>query len=356
MKRFLPSIFIVCSLIVILLLQNFSAQRDKKNSVTALSSGSAGMSIFVELSKKFPENKTQILKRPVLSSPLLQDKDLLMFLSPHSNVSEREAKIIKEFVDNGGTLLLSFHNRETEINLKEFYKAFKIEGESEEDSHFVDGQTTQIPSTQANVLSDSTSPVSFYSALTFSGCTNPSFDCYEKEFVSGKGKVILISGLPPFSNALILRDENRKTAFSLIHAYHKIIIDEYRHFYSDKTVWDLFFEPAFSLPIFGLIAMALLFFLYGAIGFEDLLKGSEEPRFHRPSHVFNERILSGLVQQTKAKADFIEGHALFLRNLFPHEQTMIDDVVRKSRSTQWLEGAKTLALLHKKILEKRRGI
>lgn len=356
LRRFLPALLVVFAFILYLGLQFTAGRKEKYRSVTALSEGSSGMSIFFTLGSRLGEGRVRLLKEPLLKEGTLERTDLFMILSPRQPVSKREGELLRRYVEGGGTVLLSFHDEETRDNLIEGAVGLGVTLDTNEDENFSNGKTVTVAADHDEGLIETGKQYEFYSRLLLASCSSGGVSCYVSRTPIEKGVVYVMTGIPIFANSLIERSDNRSAAFSLLERYPAIAIDEYRHFFTEKSVADLLLEPLFFFPVFGLILLAVLFFLFGRINRNDVSLGYGKEENSRSFHEMNEEILSGLVTKISSRYDLFDKHAAFLRTLFPTEITEINRVLESSRPGEKnLKTGAELLSLHRSIIHKRRG-
>ena len=149
------------------------------------------------------------------------------------------------------------------------------------------------------------------------------------------------------ANALLGRDANPTIALQLINSGLTIGIDEYHHFFSEKNTFDLFLEPTFALPVFGVTLAALLFMIWGRLNLEDAYGSRTTDTVALPYHALNQRILRGLTIRKYSEDDFTKTHAEYLTRLFPAKEVEIDSIQMSSGKP--LDRAKALLELHQRI-------
>jgi hypothetical protein len=104
----------------------------------------------------------------------------------------------------------------------------------------------------------------FYSRTRFHSplCDKHPVHCYVRVAPWHKAQSVFLAGVPVFSNALLGREDNAKLALRLLYGRQRIYVDEYHHYFSERTWWDLVREPifAFAASCFGLALFLYAFF------------------------------------------------------------------------------------------------
>lgn len=352
MNRLRNSSLVVIFLMLFILGSYYSSQAKKMESVSVLSDQGMGLSFFNELGAKLHPKAIQYLKKPLLKSDQLSGIDLYIVMSPGRPLSEHESAILASYVTNGGNILLSFHSFGVESPFGDLFKRLKISVPTEEDDSFENDKTVIKPSDQNTILLDRARSYELYSNFFLKD--EEGIASYIKTVHIGSGSISIIAGLPPIINALIDRKENRFIAYKILGSFHSILIDEYQHFFSDKTMWDLFTEPTFFLPIFGMIIAAILFFLFGRANRNEAFSQIPPPLPVLSYHTLNERVLCGLASKFPSRYELFVYHADMLQRLFPGEQDRIASVLKRAKSApQDMRIGQALIQLHFQILSER---
>ncbi len=343
-----------------LLLYAFAADQASRREVfatpTSLSRRIAGLSVFTEIKNATAPGSVRIQKKPFLFERDFHGIDTVFILSPLSPVSAREAELVAGRVRAGKKLVVSFHDDRARRNLSPLLERLGIHLPWSEDAAFRNGGTASVENDHNSSLFREGERYEFYGAGRFEGegvgadamdCRLSAALCYARETRVGEGTVLVISGLPPFSNGLISRAENRAVAFRLAEWSGRALFDEYHHFFSEKTAKDLWLEPRFVLPIAGFAVGAILFFLFAHTPARPRRAGA--PRPHRSYHDLNREILATLLGTDDALSGAIRKHASFLKRRFPDQSGAIDAEI----GAGGVAALARLLLLHQRILTRR---
>ena len=84
-----------------------------------------------------------------------------------------------------------------------------------------------------------------------------------------------------------------------------IAFDEYHHFFSDRSLVDLFANPSFSVPLLGMSLLLILFFMFAHTRFHERHRESLQIPA-RSVHEWNEGVVSSSL------TDFTRENALAL--------------------------------------------
>ncbi len=337
-----------------------NARNDRLASVTSFSPGSSGTEIFTELLRRTSPDDFAVQKTAYLDKEAVEEFSTVLLFGPTATVTEREASILAEFVKSGGTLLLSFHNEATETNAKHVLKALGIDLATKEAAHFVDRQGVTVRPAKTSALFRESEGYVFYSSRVFdrAGCTGNEFECFVHEQSVGEGTVTIFAGFPPLINPLIGKGSNPSLAAALLTGQTPILIDEYHHFFTEKSLGDLFLLPSFSVPIFGMVLTAILFFLFGAPSAQLSTPDKTVRRSGRSYHQMNELILSGLLRQDETLEASVARLKSYLLRTFPNQRERIERAAVRNEGpdqSDILRHAKKLFLLHRELLQQKAG-
>jgi hypothetical protein len=120
------------------------ARTERKASVSVYNRRSAGVSIFAELKSQLRRGKAEIRRSPLLYADDLEGTDALAILSPTSPLTSREGEIVDEWVKEGGTLILGFHDRQTHSRAAGLLRALEAPVTVHPDTRFANGQSVLL--------------------------------------------------------------------------------------------------------------------------------------------------------------------------------------------------------------------
>lgn len=319
------------------------ARQEKLSAATTFSHKSLGTSIFFDLITRLGGSAR------TLSSPLLEElpytgKETLALLSPSGFISKREAKLFANFVKRGGTLVLSAHQEVHRAALTELLAAFAFKTKLELIGNFENGHTREVKATHDRFPFAAGESYAFYGLFHLGACPTESIDCYFQEIPHGKGRVLLFASVPPFSNVLLQNGDNRKIAARLARGHSDWTFDEYHHYFSDRTFWDLMRRPAFGLTMVGIGLMLFLFFFFAHTPLHE--KHLIPPERRRPVnfHQFNEHFVRAAVGRPGHSRDTLLQYYHFLARAFPEEAGAIEAEKQAHMSQANLEALSTAGL------------
>jgi hypothetical protein len=340
------ALIIGCVVLVALSITNNNAERYRSS--TSFSRMPVGLSTFVSLAKAVAPDRIIQRRAALLTDDDLKEAGVFLTFSPKSPFSRREATLVKTFAEHGGRVVIGVQSPESIANLDELLDSLDVKLTPTEIPDFKNRITTSIlaPSTATFIPSNHT--YEFYSRFAAEK-DNPGSLFVEKPL--GKGSVTVFMGVPPIANALVGRAENWRIAHALLAQGGAIVLDEYHHLFSDRTVGDLVLEPSFALPIFGMILVGIIFFLFGRLSKHDAWERPPTPPQARSFHHFGVSLFQGLVKRSKIEDQAVNEHAEFLKNLFPGEVGRIDAGANPKGA--WLERGAQLVQVHKGLLRER---
>ena len=311
---------------------NILIQKNEKLSNTSVfSEGGSGLSLLYGLGEKLHPGSLDIARQIYVDESSMSGNKVIALFSPVASLSNREAELFKKFVTGGGILLVTFHSDAIWANLGTLKKAFGLGEEIKNVENFENGVPVDIRAEKDLGFFRKGERYSFYSSLQFDGgdCRFSEFNCYVSYHEVGKGQIWLMAGLPLVSNGLINRGDNSKVAFRIFETPGKVMVDEFHHFFSSKTLGDLLMFPPFILPILGMVAGLLLFFLFGYSEFyEPPRKAAGEGRSY---HDVGEKILMNFVGKEGVRAEVPEQFAQFIRRLFPEKNFNLSEASEPRR-------------------------
>ena len=272
MTRAQKAFALSCAALVVLLLSWLAAdwadRREIRANPTSLSRSMAGLSLFFDMKNAVYRDSARLHRKPFLFERDFDGFDSIFILSPLSPISDREGELIMKQVKLGKKLILSFHDEKTHAYLLPLIRHLGMVTTTSEDQDFKNGHAFEIESEMNSSISREGERYHVYSSSRMvagnavAGCQLTPLLCYFSETKVGDGTVLLFAGLPPFGNGLISRGDNRLLAFRLAEWSGRALVDEYHHFFTEKTMTDLWMDPRFLLPILGFVILALLYFTF----------------------------------------------------------------------------------------------
>jgi hypothetical protein len=339
-------------------LQVLAARRSSSAQVSTVASSGTGLSTFLSFADKLYPSQVTLKRSAVFSSEELRQTGAMLILSPEMDISTREGAILKKFVQDGGLLLLSFHQKSSWRALAQLRTALGITEEIEPFTEFENYKSNRATAPQGIPLFEGGEVYSFYSALTFTRkeCRGGNFDCFVLHHRLGQGDVVLISGLPPLANGLLPFSGNQVFAANLIPTVGSVVIDEYRHFYSDKTLGDLLTKPSFIFPMLALLTGALGFFIFGYSEPARLADRSRREKVRPAFHDFSLNALRGILATSEGLAGAVALQEKSLVARFPSGAARIKQIMNQHTFNSPLELAAALLAEHRALLKERMGL
>lgn len=331
-------------------LESQMEQRQRKRAISIYANNATGISLFHKLLADTKPSPPRIIRRNLVEAKKI-DSDLFLFVtSPEKPYSKTNTSVIKDFVSRGGTLFVSVESIKKLKNLRSLFTAFQIP-HVEQNLYFENKKTSPIPIKKSQFIFESGDTLRSYSALNFSlpGCQNEqSLRCFYFKKTVSKGQLHVFLGVPFFSNAMIEKGDNFLFTRRLVDFIEKAAFEEYAHFYTDKTVTDFIFLPAFFFPTLLLIALLLAYFIFS----------QKEDRFSEESLIIPKRRKTGVhafylgVYQRYLKKDqgLIDKHYFLLKKLFPNSTDELTKIFSKSKGPNSLR--KNLIQFHQNKIAK----
>jgi hypothetical protein len=351
-----PALFLsILACILVLVLQVTVAPPERSKAVTTFSQGPLGVSLFAQyLRIKNPDSVSTLRQAFLEDEHVDSSSDAALFiLAPTRPFSAREANIVAQHVRNGGTLIASFHDNKTYEALSALIITLGNVPRIKESEKYRASFGTRVRPRATSSLVPEQVDLQFYALNVFDSteCRMGLLSCYVHEQTIGNGKLILIAGVPPIANSLLLKNENYQIAAHLANSYSRFIFDEYHHFYSEKDWTDLLKTPWISLPLFSMIVGAFLFFWLGQPELEPL----PEYKNKKPSAI---DLGEAVVRTIMTKDTNASNHALAIQQmqslqvLFPKDS---EEIRKLTESYTGIMLSEKLWILHRELLS-RRGI
>ena len=344
----LAAIILVVAGLGVLLLSVRLEDAKRHSSSTSFSQQGQGASVLLEFLRRVKPYGAIVNRRAVLDEHEFGRDDVFLTLSPKSPFSRREARILRRFVEKGGHLVIGTESPHTSANVSELMTAFSLTDSREAFPDFENQKTASRTAPVARGPIPAGVALEFYSGYGFP--SERGFDFVKEERI-GEGTVTLMAGIPIFANSMIGRGENWRAAHALANAKGRIVIDEYHHLFSEKSVASLLSEPFFALPVFGSVLVAILFLSLGRLGRKDVWGESPPVPSSRSFHDFGTSVFTGLARRSRSPDLGVQEHSQFLRGLFPDASGRIEEVA--SQKGSWLSRGTGLLQLHKSLLRER---
>jgi hypothetical protein len=327
----------------------------KRTSVSTYNKKAGGVSIFADLKNEMSRDSVKVRRSPILYSADLQGVASLLVLSPTTEISRHEANQIATYVDGGGFLVLSLHDKISEARVRHLLEELGAGVTVFEEPRFRNGQSILVSPKADFSFFKASETYELYSPVILerNECRGGGFECYAYEMTKGKGKALILAGLPFFGNVLIGRQANRVAALRLAGEFPSFQIDEYHHLFSDKTLFDLVRKPEFSLPILGSILAAILLFAFGHSPFHERslqAVGDEKPA--RTLHGLSESMVYRVFESPRAFGAILAQHRDFLARVYPGRlKELAPGASIGAHEKEFLTEGRRLLRLHKRWAE-----
>jgi hypothetical protein len=310
------------------LAHNHAEKAKRLEQSTTFSDHAEGLSFFDSYLNEMKKGSSVVREHALSTSLRLPPSSTLAIISPATPLNKKEVELVAGFVKSGGKLILSFSDRDEFRNLEPLLSEF-TSLQTQKNEAFENGKDTLVslsPKTEGTMapfygVFQAGENYSFYGSVWWDqpGCEkpeaeksgktiDPSIFCYVAEARPEKGEVLLLAGLPFFANSMVERADNRKAAMRLAEWGTPFTFDEYHHFFSDRTIWDLFLLPAFAGPALGLLLSAILYFAFGYSKFHQRSESEMKKQDFRSFHDVHESMIEGLMNKPENRRSILTEH------------------------------------------------
>ena len=330
--------------VIYVVLSVMASDNSKRASVTSFSQGSFGVSIFAELVEREKKSTLTILKKAILNLEQLREYDALLVLAPTRSFTGREVRIIREYVEQGGTLITSFHSEKT---FNALYEIIPNLPELKDASTYNPGMPFEVTTTEGDTQLPTHAKMRFYSHQFFdvSSCRGSDLSCvlYRAEY--GEGGYIVLLGIPPLANALLPLGDNYLFAGAIIDRFSTIAVDEYHHFFTEKTWKDVVATPWVTIPLVVMLIGVIVFHLLGQPEVEARSDTSEITSMS--ALAFGQAMFGNIIRGPEYFDGLAPIQRDYLIHLFPHQRKQVEDCFQSSNGEERLQ---KLWALHKQLL------
>lgn len=340
----------------------------KLMTITSYSHSGSGLSVFLDVGQNYKgEIGTKLLLKPLLEGNELYDFNALFILSPSFTLTKRQKAFVVDFVREGGLLVLSWHDKNSSEVLSSYLNVFQIQLKSKENQSFQNQQTVTVTPQFDRSIFKKAENYHFYSQLLFDeeDCVNDSsLGCFVQSFSFGQGEILVLAGVPSFSNGLLQKGDNKLLAKRLLEEKSPIGINEYVHHFTDRHFLDLFELPSFILPLVGLIVSLILYYLFAHTAFHETSKRFQLKNGSKSLHHVGQALMLGLVEDSKHWSDALTEHKRFLQDLIQKGSNQIErDLQDLSRieipqlmdKNKFIQVAGRLISFHQNFLKRKGG-
>ncbi len=350
------AIILVLATILYTFLASYQKTSKKYDTVSALSKAAIGISSFHEIAKRYSPDKIHLSKEAFLEKISPSEYSFILILSPKDDITLRETGILKDYVNDGGKLIISLVNKDELKSVKFLLNELKLPLTTFANSKFKDKTAEVVSGTSREGLLRSNENYAFYSGNKLEE-NQSGIESFYKAISIGKGHAYLILGIPPIANALLALNNNRDIAFRILDSPGKILIDEYRHFFTTKTLTDLFLDPSFSVPLLGMGMLVFIYLFFSDphdIDNRNTISAKKDVEYHK----LNTNLVLGLWKAKGLLKDALSQQGQKLIHKFPHRETNLVNAIKLVDSPKYTEEdilacSKELFMIHKQILEEK---
>jgi hypothetical protein len=238
--------------------------------------------------------------------------------------------VLAAYVRQGGRLILSAHDKGTYVNLQHVLQALAMHHPVTDDAGFTNKQVRDVSAPSGTAVFAPGKTYGFYSVLQFDlpPCPGLALECFAREHTLGGGTVLLTLGLPLPANAMLGYAHNVDFTVALGQWAPHLLIDEYHHFFTQKTWQDLALRPDVAIPLGGIIAGLVLFFLFGHSRFHE--QALHTP-ISRSYHALNENIVRHFLHDPALAGEALDMQQQFLLRLFPEQAEAVRALLQDAR-------------------------
>ena len=126
MKKWMVTIIGTLLILGYFWLQFATVKPPADSDVSSLSDNASGLSRLSASLQKGDKERVSVLGEPLLNIDQLANTSVLVMTSVIRDVGEHEASVIREYVENGGGLVLSYHSQGTKSRLANLLTEFDI--------------------------------------------------------------------------------------------------------------------------------------------------------------------------------------------------------------------------------------
>jgi hypothetical protein len=316
--------------VAFLWLSHTSNQAEQLRAVTVYSRTNTSLSLFREWKEMARGQAVAINKEAFLFPEKLAGFDGVMIASPLRPITDKEARVLAAYVRRGGRLLLSAHDKSTYVNLQSVLHGLDINDAIEEYPDFTNKQIVAVSSPNRLEVFAPDTPYGFYSLIRFARprCQAHTLECFALERGVERGKVLLTLGLPLPGNAMLSHAHNLDFTVAVGRWMPRLLIDEYHHFFSQQTWTDLLLRVEVAVPLGGMVAGLVLFFLFGHSGAPE--RTLPVP-VSRPYHTLNENIVRKFLHNPALAGEALDLQRQFLLRLFPRHGEAVNALCQRAQ-------------------------
>jgi hypothetical protein len=251
--------------------QTLAEQRAGYVSPTVYGRGGGGLSVLDELYRSDPTASARHHRTSYLDAEDLDDDRAVALFAPLAAPTPRERKILADFVEQGGRLVVSFQNEAQLPVLTSLLAGVDVTFSARKNDGYANGRAETAVARRDGLLLRAGETYAFYSPFRIEGeeCAPGAAECFVREYDYGDGKVVLFAGLPPVANGLVGQADNRRIALRFLDELSPIAFDEFHHFFASKTLTRLLGEPQFLLPVALLFLLALGYLVFAWTPFHE---------------------------------------------------------------------------------------
>ncbi len=357
-KALLLAGLVTAGFVILIWLSQTQNRTARLQTVTVYSRSNKSLSLFREWKNAAAGQSAVVNHKALLFIDELAEFDGIMIASPRLRISAKEATILAEYMMQGGRLMLSAHDRGTYANLGALLEQIRFKETIRDTPNFTNREIMPAATNERTTLFAPSQRYGFYSLIQFDGphCRSQALSCFAREIPFGQGHMIITLGLPLPGNAMISHLNNLEFTLAFGQWTPRLLIDEYHHFFTQKTWGDLISRVDFALPLGGMLAGLILLFLFGHSSFYTRLPLLPPSRAH---HDLNENIVNKFLQDPAMANEAVEKQHQFLLRLFPEHADRVNDLHRQAsqrvsrRSRNLSQALQEAAQFHREQLKNR---
>ena len=318
-------VLLLLGLVAVIWLGQVRDEVEQMQSVTVYSRHNKSLSLFREWKAGATGQSVSVNKKAFLFPDELAGFDGVMIASPRRAIAAREAEILADYVRQGGRLILSAHDHETYDQLD--WLLFELDlprpGEIEVHANYQSRQVRTVVPEDNQVGFDRERAYGFYSLIQFSpaGCEGRELACFVQWREIEAGQVLLVLGLPLMGNAMVERLSNMDFTLFVGRWAPHLLIDEYHHFFTQKTWSDLLARIDFTVPLVGMVVGLVLFFGFAHSRFHERVLNLAASRTY---HELNENVVRKFLRNPALTADALDQQRQFMLRLFPTQAEAVN--------------------------------
>ncbi len=183
---------------------------EQLQSVNVYSRNNKSLSLLREWKQTALGQSVVVNNKAFLFGDELGEFDGILIASPRLQISTKEAKVLTEYMRQGGRLLVSAHDQTTYANLGALWKQVGFDHAIQDMPNFANREVVPATTDEQASLFEPGQSYGFYSLIQFAGlrCQSNSLACFAQEIEVEQGNMVVTLGLPLPGNAMISHHHN----------------------------------------------------------------------------------------------------------------------------------------------------